>query len=75
MIFTGNDVSLIANFKVVMKSEFEMTDLGLLIYFLGIEVKQIEKGIFISQVKYVEEVVRGSICRTTSLHQLGLAWG
>ena len=37
-----------------MKSEFEMTNLGLLRYILGIEVKQTEKGIFISQEKYVE---------------------
>ena len=30
LIFIGNEVSLIPNFKAVMKSEFEMTDLGLL---------------------------------------------
>ena len=47
-IFTGNDVSLIPDFKTVMKSEFEMIDLGLLRYLLGIEVKQTKKGIFIS---------------------------
>jgi len=53
LIFIGSDDFLIANFKQVMKSEFEMTDLGLLRYFLGIEVKQTENGIFISQAKYV----------------------
>ena len=36
LIFTSNEDSLIADFKTVMKSEFEMTDLGLLRYFLGI---------------------------------------
>ena len=41
-----------------MKSEFEMNDLGLLRYFLGIEVKKNEKGIFISQEKYVAEVLK-----------------
>ena len=35
-----------------MESEFEMTDLGLMKFFLGIEVKQSKNGIFISQSKY-----------------------
>eukprot|EP00253_Pinus_taeda_P024742 PITA_24742 len=57
LIFTGSDDFLIADFKQVMKSKFEITDLGLLRYFLGIEVKQIENGIFISQVKYVVDIL------------------
>ena len=57
MIFTGNDDYLIENFKSVMKEEFEMTDMGLLRYFLGIEVDQNKTGIFISQEKYVNEVL------------------
>eukprot|EP00253_Pinus_taeda_P015479 PITA_15479 len=52
-----NDVCLIENFKAVMKEEFEMTDMGLLRYFLGIEVNQNENGIFISRAKYVNEVL------------------
>ena len=35
-----------------------MNDLGFLRYFLGIEVEQNENGIFISQEKYVEEVLK-----------------
>eukprot|EP00253_Pinus_taeda_P009660 PITA_09660 len=57
VIFTGNDVYLIENFKTVMKEEFEMTNMGLLRYFLGIEVNENENGIFISQAKYVNEVL------------------
>eukprot|EP00253_Pinus_taeda_P023395 PITA_23395 len=41
-----------------MKSDFEMTDLGFLRYFLGIEVDQSENGVFISQDKYVEAVLK-----------------
>eukprot|EP00253_Pinus_taeda_P027871 PITA_27871 len=41
-----------------MKSEFEMTDLGSLRYFLGIEVDQSENGVFISEDKYVEVVLK-----------------
>eukprot|EP00253_Pinus_taeda_P030638 PITA_30638 len=43
--------------KEVMKEEFEMTHLRLLRYFLGIEVEQNGNGIFISLVKYVNEVL------------------
>eukprot|EP00253_Pinus_taeda_P033335 PITA_33335 len=57
VIFTGNDDYLIGNFKAVMKEEFEMTDMGLLRYFLGIEVDQNKNGIFISQEKYVNDVL------------------
>eukprot|EP00253_Pinus_taeda_P015002 PITA_15002 len=56
-IFTGNDDYLIENFKTIMKEEFEMTDMGLLRYFLGIEVEQSGNGNFISQAKYVNEVL------------------
>eukprot|EP00253_Pinus_taeda_P016299 PITA_16299 len=44
--------------KDVMKEEFEMTDMGLFRYFLGIEVEQSENGIFISQAKYANEVLK-----------------
>eukprot|EP00253_Pinus_taeda_P036573 PITA_36573 len=57
LIFTGSDDFVIVDFKEVMKSEFEMTDLGLLRHILGIEVKQTENGIFISQAKYVTNIL------------------
>ena len=40
-----------------MKSEFEMTDLGLLRCFLGIEVKQMHDGILISEEKYANQIL------------------
>ena len=57
VIFTGNDDYLIENFKTVMKDEFEMNNMGLLRFFLGIEVEKNENGTFISQEKYVNEVL------------------
>ena len=57
LIFTGNDKALIGEFKEAMKSEIEMIDLGLLKYFLGIEVKQMHDGIFISQEKYARQIL------------------
>ena len=58
----------IAYFKAVMESEFEMTDMGLVKFFLGIEVQESESGIFISQTKYASEVLKRfnmSNCKTT----------
>ena len=41
-----------------MESEFEMNDLGLMKFFLGIEVQQSESGIFISESKYASIVLK-----------------
>ena len=50
MIYTGN--MMLYEFKVDSKSDFEMTYLGLMKYFLGIEVVQSNHGTCISQHKY-----------------------
>ena len=51
LIYTENDDTLLQEFKDSMKAEFEMTDLGMMRYFLGIEVMQSTTGIFITQKK------------------------
>ena len=51
IIYMGSSESLILEFKSYMMKTFEMTDLVLLHYFLGLEVKQAAYGIFISQQK------------------------
>ena len=53
LIFTGDFG--IEEFKAVMESEFEMTNFGLMKFFLGIEVHRSESGIFTSQTKYASE--------------------
>jgi hypothetical protein len=58
LIYTGNDVGLMIEFKESMKEKFAMTDLGKMKYFLGIEVTQCEQGIFIQQHKYGLEVLK-----------------
>jgi hypothetical protein len=55
LIFTG-DLS-VDDFKNTMKTEFEMIDLGLMKYFLGIEVDQSDDGIFICQTNNANEVL------------------
>jgi hypothetical protein len=41
-----------------MQSEFEMTDLGIMKYFLGIEVHQSANGIFFCQQKYAADILK-----------------
>ncbi|KAL0558837.1 hypothetical protein IC582_003419 [Cucumis melo] len=58
IIYTSSSKSLVAEFKSHMKNKFEMTDLGLLHFFLGLEVCQTEGGIFISQKKYAKDLLK-----------------
>ncbi|XP_044461807.1 uncharacterized mitochondrial protein AtMg00810-like [Mangifera indica] len=52
----GNNEELMQQFKAQMMKVFEMTDLGEMPYFLGIEIQQSQQGIFISQQKSAKEV-------------------
>ena len=47
LIFTRNNPSIFKEFKETMTREFEMTNIGYMAYFLGIEVKQVDDRIFI----------------------------
>lgn len=57
LIYTRNDVDMCFEFKEIMKQDFEMTDLGQMKFFLGIEINQSDTGIFISQQKYAKEIL------------------
>lgn len=58
LVITGNSLKLIDEVKTDLGKAFEMTDLGLLHYCLGIEVWQDKDGIFISQTKYAKELLK-----------------
>jgi hypothetical protein len=58
LIFTGNDQSLFDKFKRSMERNFAMTDFVKMKYFLGVEVTQTVRGIFINQQKYACEILR-----------------
>ncbi|GJS33530.1 ribonuclease H-like domain-containing protein [Tanacetum coccineum] len=45
-------------FKKMMHKKFQMSSMGELTFFLGLQVKQKEDGIFISQDKYVTEILK-----------------
>ena len=57
MILTGDDEEEIILLKKNLFTEFEMKDLGLLRYFLGIVVLRSKKGIFINHRKYVLDLL------------------
>ena len=57
LIFTGNDDKMMQSFKEHMMKAYEMSDLGLLHYFLGIEVTQKAEGIFVSQKRYAKSIL------------------
>ena len=69
LIFTGNDNAMFEEFKKSMKTEFDMTDLGRMKYFLGIEVLQKADGIFITQRKSAQEILeRFNMAQCNSVH-------
>eukprot|EP00253_Pinus_taeda_P002399 PITA_02399 len=56
MILTGDEL-LILSCKEDLAREFEMKDLGLLHYFLGLKIWQRNDGLFVSQGKYAREIM------------------
>lgn len=57
MIITGDDTEEIAKLQKQLATEFEMKNLGGLKYFLGIEVARSKRGIFLSQQKYILDLL------------------
>ena len=63
IIYIGN--LRLADFKIAMKKEFKMIDIGIMKYFLGINVEHSDKGIFIFKkyVKYISERFKMRKCK------------
>nr|GEW25777.1 retrovirus-related Pol polyprotein from transposon TNT 1-94 [Tanacetum cinerariifolium] len=58
IIFGSTKKSWCDEFEELMKNTFQISSMGELTFFLGLQVKQKEDGIFISQDKYVVEILR-----------------
>lgn len=58
IIFGSTNETLCKEFSEKMKQEFEMSMMGELNYFLGLEINQISNGIFIHQSKYTKELLK-----------------
>ncbi|GJV34584.1 putative ribonuclease H-like domain-containing protein [Tanacetum coccineum] len=57
IIFGSTNKAWCEEFEVLMQGEFEMSAMGEMSFFLGLQVKQLPDGIFISQDKYVKDML------------------
>ncbi|GKA61775.1 putative ribonuclease H-like domain-containing protein [Tanacetum coccineum] len=58
IIFGSTKKELCDEFEKLMKDKFQMSSMGKFTFFLGLQVQQKKKCIFISQDKYVHEILR-----------------
>ncbi|GKB17729.1 putative ribonuclease H-like domain-containing protein, partial [Tanacetum coccineum] len=58
IIFGSTKKSMCTEFEEVMHKRFQMSSMGELTFFLGLQVKQQPDGIFISQDKYVADILK-----------------
>jgi hypothetical protein len=57
IIFGSNDDEMSQNFAEEMQKEFDMFMFGELSFFLELQITQTNKGIFISQIKYIKDML------------------
>jgi hypothetical protein len=58
IIFGGSSHTLVSKFQEMMESEFQMSMMGELTFFLGIQVKQTKQGTFVYQAKYTKDLMK-----------------
>ncbi|GKC67116.1 putative ribonuclease H-like domain-containing protein, partial [Tanacetum coccineum] len=64
IIFGSTKPSMVKDFEELMQKEFKMSSMGELTFFLGLQVKQTTAGIFLSQDKYVKDILNKFDFRT-----------
>jgi hypothetical protein len=58
IIFGGSSHTLVSRFQKMMESEFQMSMMGELTFFLGIQVQQMKHGTFVHQDKYTKDLMK-----------------
>jgi hypothetical protein len=58
IIFGGSSHALVSRFSDLMSREFEMSMMGELNFFLGLQIKQTQEGTFVHQGKYTKDVLK-----------------
>ena len=73
IVFGGMSDKMVQQFVQHMQSEFKMSMVGELTYFLGFQIKQMNDGIFISQSKYAKNMVKKfGLDKATHIRELQL---
>ncbi|WVZ51947.1 LOW QUALITY PROTEIN: hypothetical protein U9M48_003044 [Paspalum notatum var. saurae] len=58
IIFGGSSHALVSSFAEQMSREFEMSLMGELLFFLGLQIKQGPEGTFVHQAKYTRDILK-----------------
>jgi isopentenyldiphosphate isomerase len=58
IIFGGSSHTLVSRFQEMIESEFQMSMMRELTFFLGIQVKQTKQGTFVHQAKYTKDLIK-----------------
>jgi hypothetical protein len=58
IIFSGSSHVLVSGFQEMMEKEFQMSMMGELTFFSGIQVKQTKQGTFVHQAKYMKDLMK-----------------
>jgi hypothetical protein len=58
IIFSGSSHKLVPRFREMIEKEFQMSMMGELTFFLGIQIKQMKQDTFIHQVKYTKDLMK-----------------
>jgi hypothetical protein len=58
IIFCDSSHTLVSRFQEMMESEFQMSIMGELTFFLGTQVKQTKQGTFVHQAKYMKDLMK-----------------
>ena len=58
IIFGSTNQDFCEEFGKMMANEFEMSMIGELSYFLGLQIKQLKNGTFVSQGKYIKDMIK-----------------
>ncbi|OMO84630.1 Reverse transcriptase, RNA-dependent DNA polymerase [Corchorus capsularis] len=60
IIVTGNDSHFLHKFIHALSDKFSLKDLGTLNYFLGVQVQSTSQGLFLSQKKYILDLLEST---------------
>lgn len=60
ILLTGDNISIINDLKAALHDEFSIKDLGEAKYYLGLEVAKNESGIFLSQKKFILDMLESA---------------